>query len=195
MITNAGRWDHFLDYVRAVQVPWAEPAEDTDLYRKKRAVELFVLGARISQDLIELKPTMESWVPHITTFIVPRQVVPLGDPSRRSADACESLGSLYKKRIKHLTCRRRPRTDVQHTSRTSGRELWRQNFMRGYIQQVFARMNVSERLRHGEDNVAYLQRADVLRASRGTTTLVKFKSAEPTSPPRSIRSLMEADDP
>ena len=39
-------------------------------------------------------------------YVVPRQIVEMGDPSRRSCDACESLGARFKKIIKHLTCRR-----------------------------------------------------------------------------------------
>eukprot|EP00965_Chrysotila_dentata_P123635 4087284-Pleurochrysis_carterae.AAC.1 len=64
---------------------------------------------RVATDLYELKPTLQSWVPHIAVFIVPRQTLLLGDPSRRSCDACESLGAVLKKKIKHLTCRRRIR--------------------------------------------------------------------------------------
>ena len=52
-------------------------------------------------------PTLKSWVPHIImVFIVPRQVLELGDPSRRSCDACESFGARFKKLIKERTCRR-----------------------------------------------------------------------------------------
>ena len=45
-------------------------------------------------------------------FVVPRQIIEMGDPSRRSCDACESLGARFKKIIKHLTCRR-----VIHTAK------------------------------------------------------------------------------
>ena len=46
MMTHAGYWDHYLDLVRETQRPWAEAADDTDDYRKGRAVKLFNLGAR-----------------------------------------------------------------------------------------------------------------------------------------------------
>ena len=49
------------------------------------------------------------------------------------------------------------------------------------------------------DAALYLQREDYLRSSKGElprapqTTHPKYKSAEPASPPRSIRSLLETD--
>ena len=57
--------------------------------------------------VIMLSYTMMTWVPHILVFIVPLQMVYLGDPTRRAADACESFGAMVKKVIKHTTCRRR----------------------------------------------------------------------------------------
>ena len=72
-----------------------------------RALETFNLALPVCHDLKELKPTGITWVPHILLFIVPRQMVSLGDPSRRSCDACESFGAMVKKIIKHATCRRR----------------------------------------------------------------------------------------
>ena len=87
---NAIRWDEMLQWCRDIETPWAE---DTLEYRKHRAVQ-YCNGARaVSRALRELKPTLESWVPHIACNIVPRQIVDLGDPSRRAADACESYGA------------------------------------------------------------------------------------------------------
>ena len=54
-----------------------------------------------SRDLKRLSPTMKTWVPHILLFIVPRQMVLLGDPAKRACDATESFGALVKKVIKH----------------------------------------------------------------------------------------------
>ena len=139
---NADRWDRFLAWVRDIEVPWE--ADDTDEYRKMRAVQ-YCNGARAcSRDLYELKPTMASWVPHIACFIVPRQIVELGDPSRRAADACESYGACAKRTIKHLTCRR---------------EIGR-GFGRGYVEQAFWRLAVRSSLIHGAANEPYLQRRD-----------------------------------
>eukprot|EP00965_Chrysotila_dentata_P203158 6181549-Pleurochrysis_carterae.AAC.1 len=45
MLEHAAMWDHFLDYVEAAEREWAVPEDDTDEYRKQRAVELFNLGA------------------------------------------------------------------------------------------------------------------------------------------------------
>ena len=44
MMQNAEAWDDFLDYVNLLQMDWAAPEEDTDLYRKRRAVEFFNAG-------------------------------------------------------------------------------------------------------------------------------------------------------
>lgn len=110
MLANAARWDRFLDLVVAVQAPWPQGEADTDEYRKSRALELFNLALPVCRDLKELKPTGITWVPHILLFIVPRQMVSLGDPARRSCDACESFGAMVKKIIKHATCRRRTGT-------------------------------------------------------------------------------------
>ena len=87
----------------ALQAPWPQGDEDTDEYRMNRALETFNLALPVCHDLKELKPTGITWVPHILLFIVPRQMVSLGDPSRRSCDACESFGAMVKKIIKHAT--------------------------------------------------------------------------------------------
>jgi len=44
MLEHAGYWDHFLAYVDASQRPWAEGVDDSDDYRKQRALESFNLG-------------------------------------------------------------------------------------------------------------------------------------------------------
>eukprot|EP00965_Chrysotila_dentata_P096838 3200496-Pleurochrysis_carterae.AAC.1 len=43
MMQHAEMWDHFLSYVMAAERPWASPEDDTDDYRKARAVEFFNL--------------------------------------------------------------------------------------------------------------------------------------------------------
>jgi hypothetical protein len=92
-------------------------------------------------------------------FIVPRQIVPLGDPARRSCDACESFGATVKKIIRHLTCRRRVTTGKIYNNR-SGDRRWTETFSRGYVEQAFRRVCVRAELLHGEDNQPYLQRSD-----------------------------------
>ena len=50
MMQHAAMWDDFLDYVFEMQDPWAKEDEDTDIYRKMRAVRQFntgVLSARL----------------------------------------------------------------------------------------------------------------------------------------------------
>ena len=112
---------------------------------------------------------MASWVFHIGAFIVPRQMVELGDPARRSADACESFGAMLKKLIKHATCRRRRTVDASGAKSLTGGEgsqqLWKTAFIVGYIQQAFSRACVRESLQHGPENAPFLQRAQ-MRAAR-----------------------------
>ena len=141
VVANAARWDRFLSWVRGIEEVWVE---DSDEYREQRALQ-YCNGARaVSRDLLALKPTMESWVPHIACNIVPRQIRELGDPTRRSADACESFGAVCKKTIKHLTCRR---------SITRG-------FTRGFIEQAFRRLCVRSDRLHGPENAPFLLRQD-----------------------------------
>ena len=155
-------------------------------------------GALVATDLHELKPTLESWVPHIAVFILPRQILALGDPTRRSCDACESFGARLKKVIKLLTCRRHRASTVTHNRRSDLRsdqdrrkEKWTQTFSKGYIQQAFTRVTVSERLRHGEDNARFLQRVDARRLQTGRDSVKNEKKAAEVKP--KVRELMERE--
>ena len=67
---------------------------------------LVIVARKVVMNHKELPLAHRSWVEHILLFIVPRQIVKMGDPSRRSCDACESLGARFKTVIKHLTSRR-----------------------------------------------------------------------------------------
>ena len=111
---------------------------------------------------------MVTWVPHIGNFIVPQQLVALGDATRRSCDACESFGAMVKKLIKHSTCRRRvlgTATSEHGAARgTPSERRWRQTFNRGFIEQAFRRACVRESLAHGPENV---ERTDVRRTTEG----------------------------
>eukprot|EP00966_Prymnesium_polylepis_P030280 704024-Prymnesium_polylepis.1 len=176
MMLNAARWDNFLELVRAIHKPWPQGEADTTAYREGRAVEAFNLAAKVSNDLMELKPTLQSWVPHIAVFIVPRQMVELGDPARRSCDACESFGAMFKKLIKHSTVRRRMKGGETTTHKTkataqASARRWKQTFNKGYIQQAFTRACVRESLQYGEENAPYRQRADVRRTSVGKASV------------------------
>ena len=156
---NAGIWDNFLDWVRDIQSEW-DPA-DTDAYREKRAVSWFNHARRCSRDLYQLKPTMQTWVPHIACNIVTRQIILMGDPSRRSADSCESFGAMLKKIIKHLTCRRHTHThSIPHNARSGGKS-WHQTFKKGYIEQAMGRTTVRcGILLHGAANAPYRGRKE-----------------------------------
>ena len=149
IMKNADRWDRFLDWVRELELPW--DVDDSDDYRKSRAVRYCNRARACSRDLLELKPTMSSWVPHIACNIAPRQIVALGDPRKRSADACESFGACTKKVIKLLT---------NHRQLSS-------NGKRGYVEQAFRRMSLRANLIHGEDNAPYLQRSDAMLLGHG----------------------------
>ena len=176
-----------------LQRPWPQGDADTDHLRKERAVEVFNLGALVANDLLALKPTMLSWVPHILVFIVPRQMVTMGDPTRRSCDACESFGAMAKKIIKFTTCRRRMRECTEHES-ADGTRRWLQTFNRGYIEQAFRRLSVRESLQHGPQNAPFQQRADACRTAKGKTTTTKRKKEE-CEAPHSIRELINQATP
>ena len=132
MIKNAERWDHFLDHVRGMQAPWPQGDPDTDDYRKVRAVETFSLGWAVASLSRPSRAEADGhhMGPHILLFIVPRQMLELGDPARRSCDSCESFGAMLKKIIKHSTCRRRLRTGKLRTS-TESRPLQLQRSVGG----------------------------------------------------------------
>eukprot|EP00965_Chrysotila_dentata_P194333 6176313-Pleurochrysis_carterae.AAC.1 len=152
-----------------------------------------------ANSLYTLKPTLAAWVPHVACFVAPRQVLRLGDPTRRACDACESFGAMMKKTIKHLTCRRR----VDRNTSTAHRRLnndgsitrWQQVFKRGYIEQSFTRLCVRNSLRHGQDNKNYMQRADALRQKHGKSTYINKKiKSPPIAPRRSIYDLVGAEE-
>jgi hypothetical protein len=73
MMRNADRWQRFLDLVAARAKPWPQGAQDTDEYRRARTVESFNLGSACANDLLALKPTLKSWVPHVLVFVDSRQ--------------------------------------------------------------------------------------------------------------------------
>jgi len=209
MMQDAARWDRFLALVDTLQAPWPQGDKVTDEYRKSRAVEVFNSASVVCRDLLELKPSLMTWVPHILLFIVPRQMVYLGDPTRRSCDACESFGAMVKKIIKHSTCRRRvggnqvtsyPKTNLDHpathlpphcpthvsthrgkATAQGTRKQGTQTFKAGYIEQAFRRACVREDMRHGEENMPFLQRADARRAAMGKASASK-QALDGTSP-------------
>lgn len=156
-------------------------------------------GNKVANHLIRLKPTLESWVPHVLSFIVPRQVLPLGDPTRRSCDACEAFGAWLKKTIKQKTCRRKViALTVDHVKK-DGETItsqWKQTFKCGYIQQAFSRAVVREKLGHGTENEPYLQRADWKRLRTGKT-MVKYdrkpapdQSDDTPARPRNLKDIL-----
>ena len=167
MVRHAVMWDNFLGWVRDIQSEWTS---DTDEYRKQRAVRWFNHSRQCSRDLRALKPTGKTWVPHIACYIVTRQIVSMGDPSRRSADSCESFGAMIKHIIKNLTCRRRILTPGQETECRKGHTTWRQTFSRGYVEQCFRRTCVRTGLLHGEENRPYLEREHHRLLSKGRAT-------------------------
>ena len=238
MMRNAEVWDNFLEYIHLAQEQWAPEDEDTDLYRMQRAVEFFNLGAhgratspscplpapmltsvcaaattgnKVANDIYALKPTLLSWVPHVMCFVVPRQILELGDPSRRSCDACESFGAWLKQAIKYRTCRRRLKREASTHVRKPAEEgtttsqfgkTWKQFFRKGYIQQAFTRGCVSERISHGAANVPYLQRADWQRLINSGKTEKKYdrkveqqepSTGETPARPRNLKDILSEE--
>jgi len=128
-------------------------------------------------------------------FIVPRQMVALGDPTRRLCDACESFGAMAKKLIKHATCQRPVTGMNQHLHGAKGKggeeRRWSQTFKVGFIEQAFKRLCVRESLQHGEANAAYRQRRDARRTAAGTAaTAKKYVFNDSPAPP--MKSVYEA---
>ena len=118
MMRDADRWDRFFTFNTDAQKSYTS---DTDAYREARAVDYFNNSMACSRDILELKPTSESWVFHVSTFIVPRQIVALGEPAKRGCDAGESFGAMVKDIIKKLTCRRRVRTKSDISAHNANR--------------------------------------------------------------------------
>jgi len=190
MMLHAGMWDHFLDMNAEAKRPWAPPSEDTDDYREERAVAFFNLAGPVANDLYALNPDLSGWVAHVLCFIVARQYKALGNPQKRTCEACESFGSSAKTIIKHLTCRRRPSTIQKHGHRSAdGNKLWTQTFTRGYIEQTFRRLAVRAELIHGEANERFLQRKDHTLKDKGKVAKDKASSS---SASYSLKEAMEA---
>ena len=156
----------------AVIGPW--DAEDSTEYRKARALAFANHAFACSRDLLRLKPTMMSWVPHVACFIVPRQMVEIGAPGRRSADACESFGASVKKIVKLLTCRRNMTARMQH----------------GYVEQAFRRVTVRARLLHGAENAPFRSRQDHKLLGTGRRN---DRGCKVEGPQHSVRVKMEQE--
>ena len=101
---------------------------------------------------------------------------------------------MVKKLIKHSTCRRRlTGKGVEHRSYAgSSDRRWKQTFTKGYIQQAFTRTCVREAIRHGEENAAYLQRVDAIRAATGVAGAGKRKRDDAGEHNRSVRAAASA---
>ena len=144
----------------------------------------------MANNLLKLNPTLAGWVTHVLVFVAPFQYVELGDPARRSCDACESLGASVKKVIRELTCRRLIGGTHHHTSCAGRKAAWQQTFGKGYIEQAFSRVSVRARLLHGEENAAYSQRADFALKESGKTS--QAGPGVPSKGKASLHDLMEA---
>ena len=191
MMRDADRWDRFFTFNTDAQKSYTS---DTDAYREARAVDYFNNSMACSRDILELKPTSESWVFHVSTFIVPRQIVALGEPAKRGCDAGESFGAMVKDIIKKLTCRRRVRTksdiSAHNANRAAGTRAWKSTFKKGYIEQCFSRCAVRQGLLHGEENAPYLGREQHRLKNKGLKREKKKEVQRPVAP--TIRSLLSS---
>ena len=146
----------------------------------------------MARDIYTLNPDLAAWVLHVLCFIAPRQILPLGDPQRRSCDACEAYGAMVKADIRLRTCRRRPSQTQIHSHRSqSGKALWSQTFKKGYVEQAFKRAAVRAELIHGEENAPYLLRTDHRLLGTGKAATKKAE-ADTSSAPLTVREVMEA---
>ena len=136
----------------------------------------------------ELPGAHRSWVEHILLFVLPRQIVALGDPCRRSCDACESLGARFKKVIKHLTCRRNLQPKQ---TRAQADAAWRSSFTVGWVEQAFKRIVVEESLQHGEENREYMLREDARLRKQGLRG-VKKEHKGPSRASGEVPSIVDA---
>eukprot|EP00965_Chrysotila_dentata_P081733 2698262-Pleurochrysis_carterae.AAC.1 len=221
MLEHAAMWDHFLDYVEAAEKPWAEPDLETDVYtaRSERCnssiwvrasmhahlllasqiacthlVHAFAVSsaAVIATDIYTLNTKLaDGWVLHVLCFVVTRHTLKLGDPTRRSCDACESFGAMLKKMIKHLTCRRR--INKSGSLRDNGKKEWLETFRRGYTEQAFRCVCARADLIHGKANVRYMQRTDYRLKNTGRAAKASTNQAEVTGPLLSIVQACSAD--
>ena len=143
----------------------------------------------MAADLYALNPELAGWVAHVMCFIVPRQIVPLGNPVSRACDACESFGAVVKKLIKHTTCRRRLTNKCGATHEGKDGKTWSQTFLRGYIEQAFRRVCVRADLLHGLDNLPFLQRSDHRLTRTGKAEKSRVEKLEKTSKPTMVDSV------
>ena len=100
----------------------------------------------------------------------------IGDPAKRSCDACESFGAMCKKVIRNLCCRRNLRA----------------SFTVGFVQQCFNRVTVREGLTSGADNAAFLQRQDHVRTGTGASRRRTAPTAPRTLKPTVLEALTTA---
>ena len=130
----------------------------------------------------------------------PRFGMPDVCPMNRSADSCESFGARLKKVIKHLTCRRRCRSDaegapIEHVhKRTVGedKKVWTQAFTKGYIGTAFTRVCVSAANLYTEESAPYRQREDARVLAIGRVGKRRME-AKP-EPARNLRARMDAEE-
>eukprot|EP00965_Chrysotila_dentata_P218190 6190449-Pleurochrysis_carterae.AAC.1 len=160
--------------------------------RQHRRLPQGASTATLSVDIHKLNPMLAGcWVLHVLCFVVPRQILELGDPSRRSCDACESFGAMLKKIIKQLTCRLNVRMSGKSLFTGANNSSWTQTFTRGYTKQAFRRVCVRASMIHGDANARYTKRQD-----ERLETTAKNKpgyGAAVSSPQLSIAQAMTAD--
>ena len=191
----AGYFDDFCKTVHAVR-----PFElDTTEYRKLRGTELFNSGAKVGNNMVEVRTDFNTAVPHVLTHIVSRQMVEKGDPNRRSCEQSEGIGVDIKFDL-HNRCNRRR---VEKESSRSKRRNKNGDVIKEYktqlkcsrVMQVFKNSNLRQALRQSEESQDYLQRRDYRVAATGFSTLGRPKGesrlAHIADEDRSVRKRLE----
>ena len=166
----AGFFDDFSAVVVAVRLF----ESDTPEYRQARAVELFNAASKVGRNMVEVRESFDSAVPHVLTSVVTRQMVLDGDPNRRGCDQSEAIGVSIKFDL-HNRCNRLCKAKTESTHKKQDKtggviKEWRQKLSVSRVMQTFKSSVLREALRRDPDSQQYLTRRDHVVANHGFVT-------------------------
>ena len=157
--------------------------QDSDDYRKRRAVAAFKAEVELKRLLNQTDVAPRSTISHVGMTEYVRQMVRDGDPNRRSCQVNEAFGAKLKYVMRNLVCRRLAKNKTIHCKRqkqgdTTRAQRWTQTFKSGRIKQTFRRMNLYRKIIDDPYYEHLLQRKDTVVASTGFCE-TKTKSFKP----------------
>ena len=146
--------------------------QDSDDYRKRRAVAAFKAEVELKRLLNQTDVAPRSTISHVGMTEYVRQMVRDGDPNRRSCQVNEAFGAKLKYVMRNLVCRRIAKgKTISCKRRKEGKvtraEKWTQTFKSGRIKQTFRRMNLYRAIIDDPTYEHLLQRKDVVVAHTG----------------------------